>query len=527
MQTKKPLVLVILDGWGEWDNVIGNAVAQAKLPTIDKLNLYYPKIRLQASGVAAGLPWKEVGNSEVGHQTLGSGQVICQLLPTIDASILDGDFFKKELIIQAIEKSKRDNSSIHLMGLLSDGGVHSHIDHLLALISSFGEKGIKNVFVHAITDGRDTSPKSAKTYLKKLDDALKENNVGQIATLAGRYFTMDRNDNWDRIEKAYAAMVEGKGIKETDPFNAVDNQYKKDVTDEYLLPVNITDVSGNPIGLIKENDTVICFNFRKDRSRQITRAFVDENFSEFKEVQPIKNVNYICFTEYEEGLSSNILFPQAKITTCFGEIISQKNLNQLRIAETEKYAHVTYFFNGGKEDPFPGEDRILVPSKKNASYAEIPEMSAQEVTDKLLEAIEKEIYDFILVNYANSDMVGHTGVLKAGIKAVEFVDQCLDKLIKEVLQRDGQLIVTADHGNIEEMINLQTGEIDTKHSINPVPCWLVTANNHRATPLKEAPDPEICGLLSDIAPTLLHILEIEKPEQMSGESLLDLLQHKN
>lgn len=526
MKKHKPVVLVVLDGWGEWENTQGNAVSQANLPTFDKLDRYYPKTRLQASGMAVGLPWGVFGNSEVGHQTMGSGQIIYQFLPVITAQIESGEFFKNQILLDAVEWTRKNNSKIHFLGLVSDGGVHSHIDHLSALLDFAQEQKLDNLFIHAITDGRDTPPKEAKKHIQKLLDRIEETGVGQIATLSGRYYTMDRNNNWDRIEKSFVVMTEGKGDHERDPLEAIDHQYDQDVTDEYLRPVNIIDENGKPIGLIEKNDAIVCFNFRKDRARQITKAFSLKKFDEFKNAKRPKNIKYTCFAEYEKGLPVDVIFPPQEISTRIGQILSEFKMKQLRIAETEKYAHVTYFFNGGIEKPYTGEDRVVVLSKNTASYAEIPEMSAYEVTDELVDAVENKHYDFILVNYANPDMVGHTGVLEAGVKALEIVDECLERLIKSVLKKDGCLLITADHGNVEEMINLRTGEIDTEHSTNPVPCWLVAPSNHRKTPLEKPPVPKIEGMLVDIAPTILELFDIVKPGEMVGQSLMETFKGK-
>ena len=522
----KPVVLVILDGWGEWENRKGNPFFQAKLPTVNKLDSFYPKTKLQASGIAVGLHWGEVGNSEVGHQTIGTGQVICQLLPTINAQIKSGTFFKNEIILNAFKYAKENNSKIHLMGLVSDGGVHSHLDHLFALIDFAKKSEVKDLYIHAFTDGRDTAPKSAKKYIVKLREVLKRAGVGKIATLSGRYFAMDRNDNWDRTEKTFSAMTKGDGKHEKDPLEAIDYQYKKEVTDEYLRPVNIIEENDKPIGLVEDNDVVIFFNFRKDRARQITKAFSLKEFNHFKDSKRPKNIKFICFTEYEKNLPVDVLFSPQKITTRMGEIISNQKMKQLRIAETEKYAHVTYFFNGGKEKPFAGEDRIMIPSKNHASYAEIPEMSANEVTDKLVSLVDEDKYDFILVNYANSDMVGHTGNFEAGVKCLEIMDKCLERLVKKVLTKKGCLLITADHGNIEEMLDTRTGEIDTKHSVNPVPCWLVTPDNHRKKPGKKISEIGVEGILIDVTATTLDLLGIERPKEINGESLLKLFSEK-
>jgi 2,3-bisphosphoglycerate-independent phosphoglycerate mutase len=522
----KPIVLVVLDGWGQWENKQGNAIAQANLPTFQKLDRYYPKTLLQASGMAVGLPWGVFGNSEVGHQTMGSGQIIYQFLPIITAQIESGEIFQNKVLLDAVAHVKQHNSKLHFLGLVSDGGVHSHIDHLLSLLDFAKEQQLQDVFIHAITDGRDTPPKSARDYIYKLVEKTKSEGVGQIATLSGRYYTMDRNNNWDRIEKSFNAFTQGTGIAETDPLIAIENQYQQGITDEYFKPVNFVDAKKKPIGLIEKNDAIVCFNYRKDRARQITKAFSIKEFNEFQNAKRPKKIKYVCFSEYEKGLPVDIVFPPQEISTRIGYILSEYNLRQLRIAETEKYAHVTYFFNGGMEKPFKGEERIVVLSKKVQSYADAPEMSAQEVTDKLVDSVDNRRFDFILVNYANPDMVGHTGDVEAGIKAVEFVDLCLKRLIKSVLKKGGCLIITADHGNVEEMINLRTGERDTEHSTNPVPCWFVTPQNHRDAPLPQAPVSKIEGMLVDIPPTILELFNILKPGQMVGQSLLEVFKEK-
>jgi 2,3-bisphosphoglycerate-independent phosphoglycerate mutase len=518
---KKPIVLVILDGWGEWDIKKGNPCFRAKLPLINELNAHFPKTYLQASGLAVGLPWGVRGNSEVGHQTIGSGQIIFQFLPTISSAISEGSFFKNEFLLGAIDWTKKNNSHLHIIGLLSDGSVHSHIEHLFALLELAKNNGMEEVYLHAITDGRDTHPQSAKKFITIIESKIKEIGIGKIATLNGRYFAMDRNNNWDRVEKSFLAMTAGIGIKEKNPYEAIDNQYAKNIFDEYLEPVVITGENGDPIGLIKDNDAIICFNFRKDRSRQITKAFVKADFNEFKQAKRPQNIKYVCFAPYEEGLPVDVAFHEQEITVRLGEILSKNWKRQLRIAETEKYAHVTYFFNGGMEEPFFYEDRILIPSKKVVSYAEIPEMSATEVTDKLLEAMSKNNYDFILVNYANSDMVGHTGNYQAAVKALEHVDGCLARLIKAVFDKGGEMIITADHGNVEEMVNIYTGEPDTQHSKNVVPCWYVSRDywmeKSGAAEKKEAE-----GLLADLAPTVLDLIGFEKHPEMVGSSLMPI-----
>ncbi|MCD4693807.1 2,3-bisphosphoglycerate-independent phosphoglycerate mutase [bacterium] len=520
-----PVVLVILDGWGEWNNEKGNPVFKAKLPTYEKLNKHYPKMLLQASGMSVGLPWGVMGNSEVGHQTLGSGQIVYQFLPTINASIADNTFFSNEVLLKVSAWVKEKKSDLHLIGLVSDGEVHSSIDHLVALLVFAKQQNIKNVYIHAITDGRDTAPKSAKKYLSSLQDSIDEIGIGEIVSISGRYYAMDRNNNWDRIEKSFLAFVKGEGVKEKNIADAINNQYKKCNSDEYIEPIVLSDNKGLPKALIKDNDAVICFNFRKDRSRQLARAFSVKDFNEFGNLTPPKNIRFIGFNEYEKDLGLEAVFSQQKITTRLGKILSDNGKKQLRMAETEKFAHVTYFFNGGLEKPFKDEDRVVVPSKNSPSYADTPEMSAREITDKLLKDVEGEKHNFILVNYANPDMVGHTGNFKAAVKALEFVDKCLGDLVKKVLEKNGCLIVTADHGNVEEMVNLYSGQIDTEHSTNPVPCWLINSDNYIENK-KEGEKVEIEGMLVDIAPTILDLFNIEKSPDMTGRSLLNSFDSK-
>lgn len=527
MQKYKPVVLVILDGWGESKNRAGNAILGASLPTIDKLDKYYPKILLQASGLSVGLPWGIEGNSEVGHQSIGSGQIIYQNFPRITLAIEDDSFFSNKSFLEAIDWTKKNNSSLHLFGLLSDGSVHSHIDHLFALMDLAKEKKVKNLLIHVVTDGRDVAPKSAGNFIEQLKRKIRAIKLGKIATIAGRYYSMDRNDNYDRIQKSFEAMVLGKGLLEKNPQEAIKKQYKEGVNDEHLKPIVMIDEKNNkPVGTIKNNDAVIFFNFRKDRARLITESFVVPSFNKFdSSLERPKNLKFVTMTNYEKNLPVLVAFPPQKVENCLGKLLSENKKNQLRIAETEKYAHVTYFFNVGKEKPFSREDRILIPSKNLESYADIPEMSAKEITEKLIKVVKSEKYDFILVNYANPDMVGHTGNLQAGIKAVEHTDSCLAKIIPPILEKKGALLITADHGNVEEMLNMKTGEKDTEHSTNPVPCWFVTADNH-SRDLNNAQSVEIKEMLCDLAPTILELLEIKKPKEMTGNSLLSYFNKK-
>ncbi len=518
----RPVVLVVLDGFGESNEKKGNPILSANLPTIDKLNRYYPKLLIQASSMSVGLPWGEPGNSEVGHQALGSGVIIYQNLPRINLAIESGKFYQHPEIKSAIQKVKQAGKKLHFMGLVSDGGVHAHIDHLKALMEIAREQGIDDFFIHAILDGRDTPPKSGLKFIKQIQEKIQHLGTGHLASLVGRYYAMDRNQNWDRIEKAFNCFTQGKGATAKDPLMAIKESYQNNKLDEFMEPVSIVDDNNQPIGLIEDGDTVIFFNFRKDRARQITEAFVSPDFKKFplKTVRP-KLTAFITMTQYDKHLPvSQVLFPPMKIKNCLGNVLSQNNKTQLRIAETEKYAHVTYFFNLGRENPFPGEDHVLIPSKNAPSYDQEPEMSAREITDRLEEEINKKHYDFILVNYANADMVGHTGNFNATVEALEILDQCLGQLIKTVLRNHGCLLITADHGNAEELINLKTGAKDTEHSTNPVPLWFVTPTNHREKPTDNLVNQATTGILSDVAPTILELMQIKKPEEMTGNSLL-------
>ncbi|MFZ2226734.1 MAG: 2,3-bisphosphoglycerate-independent phosphoglycerate mutase [Candidatus Moraniibacteriota bacterium] len=516
----KPIALVILDGWGLSDKSQGNPLSFAKLPTIKKLNDFYPHTALQASGISVGLPWGEAGNSEVGHITIGTGQTIYQNLPRITMSIQNGEFFKNNAFLQAIAHAKKNNSAVHLMGLVGKGGIHSTIDHLYGLLELLHDQKFENVFIHAFTDGRDSAPTSGAQSIRELQERLAKESLGQIATIGGRYYAMDRNNNWDRVKLAYDAMVSGIGEQIEDPIKYLDQSYKKEVLDEYILPAVVVK-NGQPIGRVKDNDAIIFFNFREDRARQITKAFVLPGFNKF-EKKPLENLFFVTMVQYESDLPVEIAFPVIEVSTCLGKILSKNKLTQLRIAETEKFAHVTYFFNGGEEEAFPGEDRVIIPSKDVPRFDGAPEMSAHELTEKVIDFVQREKYDFILLNYANADIVGHTGNEKAATIAVETIDKCLAELISAVLLKDGCLLITADHGNVEEMVNLKTGENDTEHSTNPVPLWFVTSENHREKP-RDSSDFKVGGLLSDIAPTILDLFKIEKPKEITGESLLPLL----
>lgn len=510
--SKKPTVLMILDGYGINDRADGNAIKIAKTPVMDLLYKKYPHAKGYASGLDVGLPKGQMGNSEVGHLNIGAGRIVYQELTRISKSIEDGDFFENTDLVNAMENSKKNNSSLHIMGLLSDGGVHSHNSHLYALIKMAKENGIKNIYIHAFLDGRDTPPTSGKEYLKELEEEIRNIGAGKIATVSGRYYAMDRDKRWDRIEKAYDAMMEGCGNKAASSEECIDNSYAAGVNDEFVVPTVIVDDDGQPTGKIEENDSIIFFNFRPDRARQITRSIVDENFDGFERTKKINNIFFVCFTRYDDTLPNvHIAFKPQVLSNTLGEYISSLGLKQLRTAETEKYAHVTFFFNGGVEEPNPREDRILVPSPKVATYDLKPEMSAPEVCDVLVENILSLKYDLIIINFANSDMVGHTGVLDAAVKAVETVDECVGRAVDALIEVGGQMIICADHGNSDQMIDYETGDPMTAHTTNPVP--LILVNYTDGIGIKD-------GRLCDIAPTLLDMMDLPKPSEMTGESLL-------
>lgn len=506
---RKPVMLMILDGFGINPNEKGNAVAIANTPNIDKLKKTWPTTIIHTSGLDVGLPEGQMGNSEVGHTNIGAGRIVYQDLTRITKSIEDGDFFSIKELSDAIDNCKKNNSNLHIMGLLSDGGVHSHIRHLVALLEFAKRKDFENVYVHCFMDGRDTPPTSGEGYIAKLEEKMKEKGVGKIATIEGRFYAMDRDKRWNRIKEAYDAMVNGIGEEATSAVGAIEASYQKEVFDEFVKPTVICN-GDSPVATIKDNDSVIFFNFRPDRAREITRTLVDKDFNEFETKK--MNLFFVCFTQYDETMPNvKIAFKPETLVNTFGEYISKKGLKQLRIAETEKYAHVTFFFNGGEEKEYEGEDRILVPSPKVETYDLKPEMSALEVTDKVVEAINSGKYDSIILNYANPDMVGHTGSLEAAVKAVETIDGCVGKVVEAIEKQNGVLIITADHGNAEQMIDYKTGEPQTAHTTNPVPLILVGLEGVK---LKE-------GKLADLAPTMLDIMGLEKPQEMTGESLIE------
>ncbi|HIP49848.1 MAG TPA: 2,3-bisphosphoglycerate-independent phosphoglycerate mutase [Candidatus Pacebacteria bacterium] len=518
-----PVVLVIIDGWG-LSSSPDNPLNQIELPTFDKLNSNYPLVALQASGISVGLPWGEPGNSEVGHMTMGMGKIIYQSFPRISLAIQNGSFAQNEALLGAMKKTKETGGDLHIMGLTGDGGVHSAREHLYALIDLAHSQNVKNVYIHCFMDGRDSSPTAGTRVIKEIQDQCKQIGTGIIATIIGRNWAMDRNNNWDRIEKAYNMLTKGIGTKSQDPISAVQTSYDNNVTDEFIEPIIVTNKKDEPLAIVKDGDSVIFFNFREDRARQITTAFTLPGFEKFERGDRL-DLDFVTMTEYDDDLPVNIAFPPEELRNGLGEVLSNHNLKQLRIAETEKYAHVTYFFNGGEEDPYPGEDHILVPSPAVAKFDEVPAMSSYELTDKLVENINEQKYDVIVVNYAAADMVAHTGNEEAAKLAAKAIDECMNKLIKTVLIQGGCLLITADHGNIEIMRNSHTGEVDTKHNTSPIPLWYVTPDNHREHTEEEIvrSQTEIRGIMSDIAPTVLDIMEIRKPEEMQGESLLPML----
>ena len=506
--SKELTMLVILDGFGKNPEKLGNAIANAKKPNIDELMMTCPTAEIHASGKAVGLPDGQMGNSEVGHTNIGAGRIVYQDLTRITKSIEDGDFFSIPELVDAIENCKKKGTKLHILGLLSDGGVHSHERHLYGLLELAKRRAYEDVFIHCFMDGRDTLPASGEGYIQKLEEKIEEKGVGKIASISGRFYSMDRDKRWQRIQKCYDALVYGEGEKAQSPIQAIESSYQKEVFDEFVEPTVIYN-GEKPVATIEDGDSVIFFNFRPDRARQITRALVDPQFKEFKTKK--MKLNFVCMTQYDETMPNvKVAFKPEVLKNTFGEYISKKGLKQLRIAETEKYAHVTFFFNGGEEKQYPGEDRILVPSPKVETYDLKPEMSAYEVTDKVIEAINSEKYDSIILNFANPDMVGHTGNMEAAEKAIETIDECVGKIINALSKHNGKALITADHGNAEQMLDYKTGEPFTSHTTNPVPIILYGMENVK---LKD-------GKLADLAPTMLDMMNINKPQEMTGESLL-------
>ena len=505
--SKKPTVLMILDGYGLSDQSKGNAIAEAKTPVMDSILAKYPHVSGDASGMAVGLPDGQMGNSEVGHTNMGAGRIVYQMLVKITKDIQDGTFFENPALKEAVENCKKNDSALHLMGLLSPGGVHSHMEHLYGLLELAKKNGLNKVYIHAYLDGRDVPPSSAAEYMEEAVARMKEIGVGSVATISGRFYAMDRDNAWDREEKAYAAIVYGEGVEETDPVQAIKNSYANDVTDEFMLP---TVVDKN--GMIHEKDSVIFFNFRPDRARQLTRAFVDPDFTGFERRNGYFPLTFVCMAQYDAEMPNVLVaYPPEELTMTFGEFLAKNGKTQLRLAETQKYAHVTFFFNGGEEKQFDGEDRILVNSPKVATFDMQPEMSAYEVCDNLVESIKSDKYDVIIVNFANPDMVGHTGIMDAAVKAIEAVDECVGKALDAILEVDGQMFICADHGNAEKLVD-EDGSPFTAHTTNQVP--FIVVNYKEDCKLREG------GCLADIVPTLIEMMGMEQPEEMTGKSLL-------
>lgn len=515
---RKLVVLVILDGWGVSHRAEGNAISQARKPNLDKYQNNYPYCLIQASGIAVGLAWGQTGNSEVGHLSIGSGRVLYQSLPRISLAIQDGSFYNNNSFRRAIEHIKKNNSTLHLMGLASNGGVHSHFEHLLALLDLAAKEQIQNVKIHIFTDGRDAGIKEGIHFVNRISKKIEQVKTGQIASVIGRFYTMDRSNNWDRTKKAYDCLVNGVGEAADNVESAILKYYGQGVTDEFIPP---TVINGD-YSAITDNDAVIFFNFREDRARQLTKAFVLPSLSKFNRGSLLKNLFFVTMVEYEKKLPVEVAFPSIDTNQSLGFILSDNGRTQLRVAETEKYAHITYFFNGGKESANQGEDRILIPSISISDYAQYPEMRAPEITERVIQEIGQNRYDFILVNYANADMVGHTGDFDAAQKSVEIIDSLLGNLVENALAVDGTVIITGDHGNAEEMISFQSGVINTEHSSNPVPFYLIDNKFKKDKMSQDVLRLEgiPVGILADVAPTILELMGIPKPEEMTGVSLL-------
>ena len=525
MPTPKPVVLLILDGWGVAPPDQGNALAMAKTPHLRECAAKFPAMTIQASGEEVGLMWGEMGNSEVGHLTIGAGKVYYQSLPRINRSIQSGEFAVNAAFRKAIEHVKEKKSKLHLLGLTSIGNVHASLDHVLALLDLAKAENVKETYLHAILDGRDTTFNAGIDFVTTVQERMKKNGVGAIATLSGRFYTMDRDNRWDRVEKAFRAMVEGKAdVMSDDPIQAIKDSYDKKIYDEEFIPTVITE-KGEPVARIEDGDAVIFFNYRPDRSREMTKALALPDFNKFARTA-MPELTVVTMTEYEKGLPVEVAFPPEPVSTCLAKVVSDAGMKQLHIAETEKYAHVTFFLNGMKEDPFPGEERVIIPSPKVSSYDQQPEMSAPQITDRIVKEINAGTFDLIAANYANGDMVGHTGNLDATIRAAEVVDQCIGKIVDAALAKDGVVLITADHGNAEEVVNLQTGSIDKEHSTYPVPFLIIghqfegmagEAQEMVAGDLSLSPP---VGMLSDVTPTILRVLGIPQPSEMTGRPLI-------
>lgn len=508
--SKSPVALIILDGFGCRDEQKGNAVFHAKKPNFDRYWSHFPHSHLTASGEAVGLPEGQMGNSEVGHLNIGAGRIVYQSLTRVNIAIREGEFDKNETICSAMDHVKKNGTNLHLFGLLSDGGVHSHINHMFALLKMAKEEGIEKVYIHGFLDGRDVGQKTAATYIQQTLDKMNEYGVGEFATISGRYYSMDRDNRWERVEKSYCSMVYGDGPTYSNPLEVVEDSYQHGIFDEFVIPSVITKEDGKPVATIQENDAVIFYNFRPDRAIQISNVFTNEDFRAFDrgEKHP-RDLFFVCLTHFSESVNGYVAFKPSNLDNTLGEVLAQNGLKQLRIAETEKYPHVTFFMSGGREDKFPGEERILINSPKVATYDLQPEMSAYEVTDALLAEIQADKFDAILLNFANPDMVGHSGMLEPTVKAIETVDECLGKIVDLILEKGGTAIITADHGNADEVITLE-GDPMTAHTTSPVPV-IVTKNG---VELRNG------GILGDLAPTILDLLGVQQPAEMTGKTLI-------
>lgn len=506
----KPVALIILDGFGLRNDVQGNAVAQAEKPNFDRYWREFPHTQLTACGEAVGLPEGQMGNSEVGHLNIGAGRTVYQDFTRISKSIREGEFFHNDALVGAVRHVKETGRKLHLYGLLSDGGVHSHIEHLYALLEMAKQEGLEEVYVHAFLDGRDVSPDSAKFYMERLLQRMKELGVGRVATVQGRYYAMDRDKRWDRVEKSYRAMVYGEGPKYTDPLKAIVESYERSVFDEFVLPTVITDESGNPVGLVESEDSVIFFNFRPDRAIQLSQMFTNDDFRPFdRGDHPPKNLYFVCMTLFSETVNGFVAYKPKNLDNTLGEVLARHHLKQLRTAETEKYPHVTFFFSGGRDVELPGETRILIDSPKVATYDLKPEMSAYELAASTVEEINKDAFDVIVLNFANPDMVGHSGLLEPTIRAVEVTDECLGQVVDAILSKGGVAVIIADHGNAD-IVRDASDRPQTAHTLNPVP-FIITDKHVR---IREG------GSLADVAPTLLELLDIAKPAEMTGQSMI-------
>ena len=510
MSDSKLAALIILDGFGFRDEIIGNAVKQANTPNFDRYWNTYSHNQLIASGEEVGLPEGQMGNSEVGHLNIGAGRIVYQSLTRVNLSIKNGDFFEIEAFVKSMQHAKDNNKALHLLGLLSDGGVHSHINHLFALLELAKKMELEKVYVHAFLDGRDVGPQTAKQYIEQTEAKMKELGVGQIATVSGRYYSMDRDKRWDRVKKAYDALVYGEGPQYNEPQAVIADSYENGIFDEFVIPSVVTDENGEAIGKVEDEDSMIFYNFRPDRAIQISRTFANEDFHDFDRGEQVpKNLDFVMLTNFSETVDGYVAYSPSNLDNTVGEVLAQNNLNQLRIAETEKYPHVTFFMSGGREEEFPGEKRILINSPKVATYDLKPEMSAYEVTDALLAELDAGEQNAIILNFANPDMVGHSGMLKPTIAAIEAVDECLGKVVDKITELGGHAIITADHGNSDEVVTLE-GQPMTAHTTNPVPV-IVT---------KDGIEVRDGGILADLAPTLLDLLDVEKPAEMTGTTLI-------